>query len=165
MAPWATSHRPSGRRSTLGRGMTVGYPLLRTSTPHSPEEAADSHEEDVVFIPTAGHYARYNATAPIEASSGPKTRHRLNPRGNRHLNHALHLYAPLLRRALERLLDTDRHARASAQNRRDRGRSRAAPSRQHVPGIAPVESQPRDRHGLAVRGVPRCPCESALRCL
>ena len=41
----------------------------------------------------AGHYARYNATAPIAASSGPKVRHRLNPRGNRHLNHALHIAA------------------------------------------------------------------------
>jgi len=33
-------------------------------------------------FPSAGHYARYNATAPIEASSGPKRRHRLNPNGS-----------------------------------------------------------------------------------
>ena len=32
-------------------------------------------------------------TAPIEASSGPKARHRLNPRGNRQLNHAIHTAA------------------------------------------------------------------------
>jgi transposase len=44
-------------------------------------------------VPSAGHYARYNATAPIEASSGPVVRHRLNPRGNRQLNHALHMIA------------------------------------------------------------------------
>jgi transposase len=44
-------------------------------------------------FPSAGHYARYNATTPIEASSGPKTRHRFNPRGNRPLNHALHVAA------------------------------------------------------------------------
>ena len=44
-------------------------------------------------FPSAGHYARYNATAPIEASSGPKKRHRLNPNGNRQLNHAIHLAA------------------------------------------------------------------------
>ena len=44
-------------------------------------------------FPTAGHYARYNATAPIEASSGPRVRHRLNPNGNRQLNHAIHLAA------------------------------------------------------------------------
>jgi transposase len=48
---------------------------------------------DVRRFPTAGHYARYNATAPIEASSGPRVRHRLNPRGNRQLNHALHIAA------------------------------------------------------------------------
>ncbi len=48
---------------------------------------------DVRRFPTAGHYARYNATAPIEASSGPTVRHRLNPNGNRQLNHAIHLAA------------------------------------------------------------------------
>ena len=51
------------------------------------------HTGSISRFPTAGHYARYNATAPIEASSGPKVRHRLNPRGNRHLNHALHIAA------------------------------------------------------------------------
>jgi transposase len=48
---------------------------------------------DIGRFATAGHYARYNATAPIEASSGPKVRHRLNPNGNRQLNHAIHIAA------------------------------------------------------------------------
>ena len=48
---------------------------------------------DISRFPTAGHYARYNATAPIEASSGPKARHRFNPNGNRQLNHAIHVAA------------------------------------------------------------------------
>jgi len=48
---------------------------------------------DVCRFPSAGHYARYNATAPIETSSGPRVRHRLNPRGNRQLNHAIHIAA------------------------------------------------------------------------
>jgi transposase len=48
---------------------------------------------DIRRFPSAGHYARYNATAPIEASSGPKVRHRLNPNGNRQLNHAIHIAA------------------------------------------------------------------------
>ena len=48
---------------------------------------------DICRFPSAGHYARYNATAPIEASSGPKKRHRLNPNGNRQLNHAIHIAA------------------------------------------------------------------------
>jgi transposase len=51
------------------------------------------HSGDVTRFPSAGHYASYNGTAPIEASSGPRVRHRLNPRGNRQLNHALHMAA------------------------------------------------------------------------
>jgi len=42
---------------------------------------------------TADHYAAYNGTAPIEYSSGGKTRHRLSLRGNRKLNHAIHMAA------------------------------------------------------------------------
>jgi transposase len=48
---------------------------------------------DVRRFPTAGHFARHNGTAPIEASSGPTRRHRLNPRGDRQVNHALHMAA------------------------------------------------------------------------
>lgn len=51
------------------------------------------HSGDVRRFPSSGHFARHNGTAPIEASSGPKARHRLNPRGNRQLNHALHMAA------------------------------------------------------------------------
>ena len=51
------------------------------------------YTKDVTRFPTRGHYASYNATAPIEASSGGNTRHRLNPRGNRILNHAIHIAA------------------------------------------------------------------------
>lgn len=51
------------------------------------------HSGDIRRFPTAGHYARHNGTAPIEASSGPNSRHRLNPRGNRQLNHALYIAA------------------------------------------------------------------------
>jgi transposase len=51
------------------------------------------HTGDIARFPTAGHFARYNATAPIEASSGPRKRHRLNPRGNRQLNSAIHVAA------------------------------------------------------------------------
>ena len=51
------------------------------------------HVGDVRRFPTRDHFASYNATAPIEASSGPKKRHRLNPRGNRMINYALHMAA------------------------------------------------------------------------
>src|SRR3954470_10154035 len=42
---------------------------------------------------TSGRFARHNGTAPIEASSGPTKRHRLNPRGDQQLNHAIHMAA------------------------------------------------------------------------
>jgi transposase len=48
---------------------------------------------DITRFPTSSHFARHNGTAPIEASSGPKKRHRLNPRGDRQLNHAIHMAA------------------------------------------------------------------------
>jgi transposase len=51
------------------------------------------HVVDVSRFPSRGHFASYAGVAPIEASSGPKKRHRLNPRGNRQLNHALHVIA------------------------------------------------------------------------
>jgi hypothetical protein len=51
------------------------------------------HTGDIARFPTSGHFARYTGTAPIAASSGPTQRHRLNPRGNRQLNRALHVAA------------------------------------------------------------------------
>jgi transposase len=51
------------------------------------------HSGDVSRFASRNHYASYNGTAPIEASSGPKKRHRLNRRGNRQLNHAMHMIA------------------------------------------------------------------------
>jgi len=51
------------------------------------------HSGDMRRFANRDHYASYNATAPIEASSGPKVRHRLNPQGNRRLNHAIHMIA------------------------------------------------------------------------
>jgi transposase len=51
------------------------------------------HVGDPARFSTSSQFASYNGTAPIEASSGPKKRHRLNPRGNRKLNHAMHLIA------------------------------------------------------------------------
>ena len=51
------------------------------------------HTGDVARFASAGHFASYNATAPIEASSGENKRHRLNQRGNRQLNWAIHVAA------------------------------------------------------------------------
>jgi transposase len=51
------------------------------------------HTGDITRFPTSGHFARSTGTAPIAAASGPQQRHRLNPRGNRRLNRALHVAA------------------------------------------------------------------------
>jgi transposase len=51
------------------------------------------YTKDITRFPTKGHYATYNATAPIEVSSAGNTRHRLNLRGSRILNHAIHIAA------------------------------------------------------------------------
>jgi transposase len=48
---------------------------------------------DPARFASADHYAAYNGTAPIEVSSGGKKRHRLSRRGNRILNHAIHMAA------------------------------------------------------------------------
>ena len=51
------------------------------------------HTGDLTRFASADHYASYTATAPVEASSGEQTRHRLSRAGNRSLNHALHMAA------------------------------------------------------------------------
>jgi transposase len=53
------------------------------------------HTGDVRRFPTAYRFAAYNGTAPVERSSGnPKQpAHRLSRRGNRTMNHALHIAA------------------------------------------------------------------------
>ncbi len=48
---------------------------------------------DIGRFASANHYAAYNGTAPIEVSSGGKKRPRLSMRGNRKLNHAIHMAA------------------------------------------------------------------------
>jgi transposase len=48
---------------------------------------------DPTRFATPDHYAAYNGTAPIEVSSGGKKRYRLSLRGNRKLNHAIHMAA------------------------------------------------------------------------
>ena len=51
------------------------------------------HTGDVRRFRSSDHYASYNGTAPIEVSSGGRVVHRLSRRGNRQLNHAIHIAA------------------------------------------------------------------------
>jgi transposase len=48
---------------------------------------------DPTRFATAARYAPYTGTAPVEFSSGGRITHRLSRRGNRRLNHALHIAA------------------------------------------------------------------------
>ena len=66
---------------------------------------------------TADHYAAYNGTAPIEVSSGGKIRHRLSLRGNRRLNHAIHMAAVTQIRF-------DTPGRVYYDKKRDKGKSK-----------------------------------------
>jgi transposase len=48
---------------------------------------------DVARFPSRDHFAAYNGTAPTEVSSGNRKVYRLSLRGNRRINHAIHMAA------------------------------------------------------------------------
>ena len=48
---------------------------------------------DVARFASRDHFAAYNGTAPIEVSSGNRKIYRLSLRGNRRINHAIHMAA------------------------------------------------------------------------
>jgi transposase len=48
---------------------------------------------DITRFPTKAHFASWNGTAPIDASSGEHVRHRLSRKGNRQINRTLHIMA------------------------------------------------------------------------
>ena len=50
---------------------------------------------DITRFPNKAHFASWNGTAPIDASSGDLVRHRLSRGGNRQINRVLHIMAPV----------------------------------------------------------------------
>ena len=48
---------------------------------------------DITRFPDRDHFASWNGTAPIDASSGDQVRHRLSRAGNRQINRVLHIMA------------------------------------------------------------------------
>jgi transposase len=48
---------------------------------------------DIARFPNRAHFASWNGTAPIDASSGDQVRHRLSRAGNRQINRVLHIMA------------------------------------------------------------------------
>jgi transposase len=57
---------------------------------------------DITRFPSKAHFASWNGTAPLDASSGDQVRHRLSRKGNRQINRVLHTMARVqLRNATE----------------------------------------------------------------
>ena len=57
---------------------------------------------DITRFPDRDHFASWNGTAPIDASSGDQVRHRLSRKGNRQINRVMHTMATVqLRTATE----------------------------------------------------------------
>jgi transposase len=48
---------------------------------------------DITRFPDRDHFASWNGTAPLDASSGDQIRHRLSRKGNRQINRVLHIMA------------------------------------------------------------------------
>lgn len=71
---------------------------------------------DVTRIRSKGAFASLAGTAPVEASSGKRKRHRMNRGGNRQLNHALHVLAKTQSRVVP-------EARAFVGRKMEEGRS------------------------------------------
>ena len=76
--PWTAS--ATTLREIFGVGPIVACMLI-------------GYSGDPTRFDTASRYAAYTGTAPIEFSSGGRVTHRLSRRGNRRLNHALHIAA------------------------------------------------------------------------
>ena len=112
---------------------------------------------DPTRFATASRFAAYTGTAPVEFSSGGRVTHRLSRRGNRRLNHALHIAAITQirhphspgRRYYDRKLaegKTPREAiralEATAQRRRLAAPRRRRPARRHPMTSGPGQDTP-----------------------
>ena len=62
---------------------------------HGPSGAARLLVEvgDITRFLNRDHFASWNGTAPLDASSGDQVRHRLSRAGNRQINRVLHIMA------------------------------------------------------------------------
>lgn len=72
---------------------TAGVPEPEVARRATTRIASVHYVADVPRFPSRDHFAARNGTAPIEASSGNQAIRRLSRRGNRGLNHAIHMAA------------------------------------------------------------------------
>ncbi|WP_300641212.1 IS110 family transposase [Nocardioides sp.] len=71
---------------------------------------------DITRFPNREHFASWNGTAPIDASSGDNVRHRLSRAGNRQINRTLHIMATVQ-------LRNDTEGRAYFDRRKNDGKT------------------------------------------
>ena len=106
---------------------------------------------DIDRIPSKARFARMNGTAPIPASSGQTSRHRLNRGGNRRLNHALHMMALTQARMDPRARAyVDRRCSEGRTQRDASPRTQTPPLRRRLPAT-PHRRQPTQMHGKRER--------------
>ena len=91
----ASTSRCAPRRSVSRRRSTQSGTTLTDLFGVGPVVAAMviGYTGDVTRFANRDHFAAYTGTAPIEVSSGGRIVHRLSRRGNRQLNHAIHIAA------------------------------------------------------------------------
>jgi transposase len=82
-------------KARIGEAITASGTSLTELFGVGPVVAATiiGYTGDVARFRNRDHFAAYTGTAPIEVSSGGRVTHRLSRRGNRQLNHALHIAA------------------------------------------------------------------------
>ena len=95
----ADLQRIDAQRREVKRRITRAVAATPTSIPEvygvGPIVAATvlGYVRDIRRFPSRDRFASYNGTAPIEVSSGDRVIYRLSLRGNRQLNHAIHIAA------------------------------------------------------------------------
>jgi len=80
-------------KAELKAAVTASGSHLMDTHGLGPAGAARIHADvdDVARFPNRAHFASWTGTAPIDASSGQHTHHRLSRAGNRRLNHVLYM--------------------------------------------------------------------------
>ena len=117
------------------------------------------HTAGAKRFPTDACFARHAGTAPIPASSGNTTRHRLHRGGDRQLNRAIHIIALSRARTTQPRASTSTAATQKARPRRKRCAVSSATSRDVSGGCSTRPSQRLRNHARN----PPTPLSSALQ--
>lgn len=94
---------------------------------------------DVSRFASRDHFAAYNGTAPVEVSSGNRKIYRLSLRGNRRVNHAIHMTA----------ITQIRHAHSDGRAYYDK---KIAEGKTHKEALRSLKRRIRQRHLRPMRG-------------